>query len=74
MLQAQAQSVGLDLWLSLGTTTVIGVVLIVFITLSIIRPLSALQQSTQAIAEGDLTRSLDAGWSDEVGRMSQSMD
>jgi methyl-accepting chemotaxis protein len=72
-LAAQLGGIQGGMWVALAATASIGVVLIVAITLSIVRPLGALQASTQAIAAGDLTELLDTQWHDEVGKMTQAL-
>jgi methyl-accepting chemotaxis protein len=66
-------SVSFYLWGGLLTTAVVGSLLIVSVTLSIIQPIAVLKDSTEAIAQGDLTRDFDTGWHDEVGLMTQSL-
>ncbi len=72
-MSAQFSAVTTRLWVALSLTAGVGCFLIVLITLSIIGPMRALQDATEAITGGDLTVSVDTAYNDEVGCMAQSM-
>ncbi|MCR5865251.1 methyl-accepting chemotaxis protein [Aquincola sp. J276] len=55
-------------------TAMVGLLLIVSITISIVGPIDELRINTQAMADGDLSKPLDIRWDDEVGRMTRSLE
>ena len=61
------------LWVGLGITFVIGLVLIWGVTTSVIQPIEALKKAAAQMTSGDLTVSFDCDFNDEVGQMSKSM-
>ncbi len=72
-LASRVEGIQSDMWLALAGTVCIGVLLIVAITISIVRPIGVLKSSTQSVANGDLTETLDTQWTDEVGEMTRSL-
>jgi len=60
-------------WSALATGMVFGCVLIVFLTLSIVLPMSKLKASAERMARGDLTDVYDVQFSDEVGKMAHAL-
>ncbi|CAM3936803.1 methyl-accepting chemotaxis protein [Cohnella lubricantis] len=58
----------------LGIALVIGLILVTFITLSILRPLHRLNQSALKISEGDLTEQVEVRRNDELGQLASSFN
>lgn len=58
----------------LGIAFVLGLLIVGFIILSIVRPLKKLNQSAQKISQGDLTEQVDIRSQDELGQLGQSFN
>jgi len=72
-LAAQVDGAGALLWAALGVCSAIGVLLILAITGSVVKPIGELESATAAIAQGRLDWTPREDHGDEVGRMTRSL-